>query len=135
VVHAFSFDAKGGTISDGRVLVAVGEDVGAPHGLNVDADGDFWVAIYGGGVQRYTPEGVSRETLQVPALQSTSCAFAGPGPHQLYVATATEGWSDEERRAEPAAGLVYRFGTDATGRPAQPFRPDPSWWAKVISNR
>jgi hypothetical protein len=40
--------------------------------------------------------------------------------------TATEGWSDE-RRAEPAAGLTYRFDTDATGRPAEAFRPDRTW--------
>jgi sugar lactone lactonase YvrE len=135
VVHAFSFDAEGGTISDGRVLVAVGEEVGAPDGLTVDADGDLWVAIYGGGrVQRYSPDGALRETLLVPAAQSTSCAFAGPGLNRLYVTTATEGWSDQERRAEPAAGLVYRFDTEATGRSAEPFRPDPTWWAKVISD-
>ncbi len=132
VVHAFSFDADGGTISDGRVLVTVSAEVGAPDGLTVDADGDLWVAIYGGGrVQRYAPDGVLRETLVVPATQSTSCAFAGPGLNRLYVTTATEGWSDDERRAQPEAGLVYRFDTDATGRPAEPFRPDPTWWAKV----
>ncbi len=134
VVHAFSFDAEGGTISDGRVLVNVGEDIGAPDGLTVDADGDLWVAIYGGGrVQRYSPEGVLRETLLVPAAQATSCAFAGLGLNRLYVTTATEGWSDAERRAEPAAGLVYRFDTDATGRPAELFRPDPAWWAELTS--
>jgi hypothetical protein len=65
------------------------------------------------------------EELFVPAEQSTSCAFAGPGLNRLYVTTATEGWSDERRRAEPGAGLVYRFGTDARGRPAAPFRPRP----------
>ena len=49
VVHAFAFDAERGTISDGRVLVTVAEEIGAPDGLTVDADGDLWVAIYGGG--------------------------------------------------------------------------------------
>jgi SMP-30/Gluconolactonase/LRE-like region len=80
-----------------------------------------WVAIYGGGrVQRYSPAGVLLEELFVPAEQSTSCAFAGPGLTRLYVTTATEGWSEERRRAEPGAGLVYRFDTDARGRPAAP---------------
>ena len=126
VVHAFTFDADTGTISDGRVLVTIDEEVGTPDGLTVDAGGDLWVAIYGGGrVHRYSPDGVLREALLVPALQSTSCAFAGAGLNRLYVTTATEGWSDDQRRAEPAAGLVYRFDTDATGRPAEPFRPDP----------
>jgi sugar lactone lactonase YvrE len=134
VVHAFAFDAERGAISDGRVLVEVAEEVGAPDGLTVDADGDLWVAIWGGGrVHRYSPDGALREALLVPAAQSTSCAFAGPGLRWLYVTTATEDWSDEQRRAEPAAGLTYRFHTDATGRPANPFRPDPEWWATMTA--
>jgi sugar lactone lactonase YvrE len=134
VIHAFTFDAEGGTISDGRVLSTVAEELGGPDGMTVDADGDLWVAIYGGGrVHRYSPDGALRQVLVVPAKQSTSCAFAGPGLRWLYVTTATEAWSDEQRRAEPTAGLVYRFDTDATGRPAAPFRPDPTWWTQVTS--
>lgn len=128
-VRAFSFDQDRGTISAGRVLVTVADDVGAPDGMTVDAAGDLWVAIYGGGrVHRYSPDGVLRQVLSVPAEQTTSCAFAGPGMHWLYVTTGTEGWSDADRRAEPSAGVVYRLDTDAKGRPAAPFRPDPHWW-------
>jgi sugar lactone lactonase YvrE len=79
---------------------------------------------------------VLRQVLTVPAEQCTSCAFGGPGLHQLYVTTATEDWSDEQRRAEPASGLMYRFDADATGRPAFPFRPDPAWWqAMTVEER
>jgi sugar lactone lactonase YvrE len=134
VVHAFSFDGERGTITDDRILIAVPEDVGAPDGLTVDAAGDLWVAIYGGGrILRYSPSGVLRQTLAVPAMQTTSCAFAGPALRRLYVTTATEDWSDEQRRAEPTAGLVYWFDTDATGRPAMPYQPDPAWWRQVLS--
>ena len=116
------------------MLVTLAEEVGAPDGMTVDTDGDLWVAVYEGGrVHRYSPHGELRQALLVPARQSTSCAFAGPGLNRLYVTTATEKWSDEQRRAEPTAGLVYRFDTDATGQPAAPFRPDPTWWAKVTS--
>ena len=126
VIHAFEFDGDAGTISRGRVLVEVPEEIGTPDGLTVDAEGDLWVAIWGGGrVHRYSPAGELRQVLDVPAAQTTSCAFAGPGLHRLYVTTATEDWTDDERRADPRAGLVYRFETDATGRPADPFRPDP----------
>ncbi|HVP03625.1 MAG TPA: SMP-30/gluconolactonase/LRE family protein [Solirubrobacteraceae bacterium] len=128
VIHAFAFDREGGTIAGGRILVSVDEEVGAPDGMTVDAAGDLWVAIYGGGqVRRYSPEGVLREVLLVPARLSTCCAFAGPGLSRLYVTTATENWSDDQRRADPAAGLVYWCETDATGRAALPFRPDASW--------
>jgi sugar lactone lactonase YvrE len=133
VIHAFSFDPEQGTIAEDRLLVDVPEEIGTPDGLTVDTAGDLWVAIFGGGrVQRYAPDGSLRGELFVPAEQTTCCAFAGPGLHRLYVTTATENWTDEQRRAEPGAGLVYMFDTDATGQPAAAFRPDPTWWATVI---
>jgi len=132
VVHAFDFDVARGTIAGGRALVTLPEGDGAPDGLAVDAAGDLWVAIWGRGcVRRYRPDGVLLGELHVPAEQSTCCAFGGPGLSRLYVTTATEGWTDERRRADPAAGLVYRLDTDAVGRPAAPFRPDADWWAGV----
>jgi sugar lactone lactonase YvrE len=132
VIHAFAFDAERGTISDGRVLATVPEDVGAPDGMTVDAAGDLWVAVYGGGrVNRYSPEGVLLEVVHVPAEQSTCCAFGGPGLRRLYVTTATENWSDSQRRASPEAGLVHRLDTDATGQPAAMFRPEPGWWQTI----
>jgi sugar lactone lactonase YvrE len=133
MIRAFAFDGTRGSISSGRVLITIPESIGTPDGLTVDANGDRWVAIFGGGrVQRYSPDGILRQELKVPAVQSTSCAFAGRGLHRIYVTTATEHWTDEQRRVEPAAGLVYRLDTDATGQPAAPFRPDSAWWATVI---
>jgi sugar lactone lactonase YvrE len=127
LIHAFAFDADAGTISQGRTLVTVAREIGAPDGMTVDAAGDLWVAIYGGGrVHRYAPNGQVRAVLLVPAIQSTSCAFAGEGLDRLYVTTGTEGWSEEQRRAEPAAGLTYRFDTDSTGMSATPYRPAPN---------
>jgi SMP-30/Gluconolactonase/LRE-like region len=115
-VHAFTFDPERGTISDGRVLVTVAEEVGGPDGLTVDADGDLWVAIFGGGrVRRYSPDGELREELRVPAVECTSCAFAGAGLNRLYVTTATENWTDEQRRAD--RGMDPR--DDSEGRPSR----------------
>jgi sugar lactone lactonase YvrE len=133
VVYAFAFDSHRGALSDPRVLVALDQEHGVPDGMTVDAAGDLWVAVYGGAcVHRYRPDGTLRQKVSVPAMQSTCCAFAGPGLHRLYVSTATEGWTDDERRADPAAGRVYRIDTDTTGRAAQPFRPDPQWWSTVV---
>ncbi|HEY5275993.1 MAG TPA: SMP-30/gluconolactonase/LRE family protein [Coriobacteriia bacterium] len=134
VIHAFAFDPDHGSISAGRILATVTKDIGAPDGMTVDADGDLWVAIYGGGrIHRYTPDGQLRQVLTLPAQQSTCCALAGPGMHRLYITTATEGWTAEQRAAEPAAGLVYRLDTDATGEPAAPYRPEPDWWRRVTA--
>jgi sugar lactone lactonase YvrE len=133
-VCAFAFDGDHGTISDDRVLVTVAEELGAPDGMTVDAAGDLWVAIYGAGqVHRYSPDGELRQVVAVPADQTTCCGFAGPGLNRLYVTTATENWSDERRRADPAAGLVYWSVTDACGLPAAAFRPDIDWWKAVMT--
>jgi sugar lactone lactonase YvrE len=132
-VRAFDFDGDRGTISNARVLIDQAGGPGTPDGLSVDADGDLWVAMWGAGrINQYAADGVLRQQLIVPAEQATCCAFAGPGLHRLYVTTATEDFDDEQRRADPAAGLVYRFETLATGTPAAPFRPDPGWWATVV---
>ena len=90
VVHAFTFDGDRGTISAGRVLVTVPEHIGAPDGMTVDAAGDLWVAIYGGGrVNHYAPDGSLRDVYPIPARECTCCAFGGPGLHRLFVTTAT----------------------------------------------
>jgi sugar lactone lactonase YvrE len=135
VIYEFAFDGDRGTIAGQRVLVTVPDEVGAPDGMTVDAAGDLWVAIYGGArVNRYAPDGSLREVHPIPAQQCTCCAFGGPGLHALYVTTATENWTTEQRRSEPAAGLVYRVETNATGRPAAPYVPDPRWWAELRAN-
>jgi pyruvate/2-oxoglutarate dehydrogenase complex dihydrolipoamide dehydrogenase (E3) component/sugar lactone lactonase YvrE len=132
VIYAFDFDQDRGAISGKRVLVTVPEEMGTPDGMTVDAAGDLWVAMYGGcRINRYSPDGALRQTLPIPAEQCTCCAFAGPELKWLYVTTATEYWSEEQRRLEPTAGVVYRLPTDATGRPAEPFRPNPDWWRGV----
>ena len=132
LIYAFAFDTARGTLSDQRVVASVDEEIGAPDGMTVDASGDLWVAIYGGGrVHRYAPDGELRQVLTVPATQSTCCGFAGPAMSSLYVTTATEGWTDEERRATPDAGVVYRFDTGTRGRAAPPFRPEPAWWEPI----
>jgi sugar lactone lactonase YvrE len=133
-VYAFDFDGARGTIQHQREFIAVPDEVGGPDGLTVDARGHLWIAVYGGGqVRQYAPDGQLVDVHHVPAVQSTCAAFAGAGLHRLYVTTATEFWTDEQRRDDPAAGLVYRLDTDAIGRPAAPFVPDPTWWHTVTS--
>jgi sugar lactone lactonase YvrE len=131
-VYAFDFDSARGALSGQRVLITIPDDVGGPDGLTVDAHGNLWIAVYGGGqVRRYDPEGRLVEVVPVPAEQSTCAAFAGTGLHRLYVTTATEFWTDEQRRANPSAGLIYRIDTETTGRPAAPFIPDTNWWHTI----
>ena len=111
VIHAFAFDADRGAISDERILVTVPEDVGSPDGMTVDAGGDLWVAVYGGGrVQRYSPEGDLHGGVRRP----------GRADHLLRVRGA---------RAEPAVRHHRDRGVDrrpaarrARGGPGLPHR-------------
>ena len=82
VIHAFAFDPDHGTISNGRILATVPEDIGAPDGMTVfDAAGDLWVAIYGGSarVNRYALDGSLRDgTYPIPARDAPAARSADP---------------------------------------------------------
>lgn len=123
-VYAFDFDGDRGSMSNQRALIRIPHDVGGPDGMTVDAAGDLWIAVYGAAqVRRHAPDGSLRAVYPVPATQTTCCAFAGERLDRLYVTTATEFWTDEQRRASPGDGLVYRVDavTGVTGRAASPF--------------
>ena len=104
VIHAFAFDPDLGTISDGRILVTVPEDVGAPDGMTVDAAGDLWVAIYGGAqVHHYSPDGVAAQGVPHP----------GPRMHMLRV---------RRTRPEPPLRHDRDRGLDRRAAPRRPRR-------------
>lgn len=123
VVTAYDYDAKTGAISRGRVVIEVDEAMGAPDGMAIDAEGKLWIAHYGGGcVRRWDPEqGVVLQEIDVPASRVTACAFGGPDLKTLYVTTATEGMSEEERRREPQAGSLFAATPGTQGRLASRF--------------
>lgn len=129
VVLAFAFDAERGVISHRRDLITIAEDVGAPDGMTVDAAGDLRVAVYGGGqVRRYSPDGALHEVFDVPAEQSTSCAFGGPGLHHLFVTTATEGAEPfrPEARLIPGGGESAALSRGSRAPAAGGTRT--AWW-------
>lgn len=132
VIIAFDFDPLTASISGGRDLVTFDAVDGVPDGLTIDRAGRLWVAIYGAGrVDCYSPAGDLEQVIDLPAEQTTSCAFAGSHLDRLYVTTATENWTAEQRRAAPDAGVVYRVESGTTGWPASPFVPDASWWSST----
>jgi sugar lactone lactonase YvrE len=121
-VDVFDFEPEAGTIANRRPFVHVTETPGRPDGITVDAEGHVWVAMFGGwSVLRYGPDGSVTGRVEVSASNVTSCAFGGPGLDELFITTATDGLTEEERDRQPHAGALFSARPGVTGRLANVF--------------
>jgi sugar lactone lactonase YvrE len=75
----------------------------------------------GGCVARFTPDGRLDRLIEVPASRVTMCAFGGADYRTLFITTAHEGMSAEERAAEPHAGDIFAIELDVAGLPEPLF--------------
>ena len=115
---ALDFDPESGVTGKPRVFADVPADAGMPDGMTVDAAGDLWLALYGGGrLRRYAPDGTLRDELAVPVTYPTSCAFAGPELATLVVTTAFAHIEDAGQTPGDLDGAVLTTTVDAVGRP------------------
>lgn len=108
-VDAFDYDAAAGAISNRREAFRIPAGTGHPDGCCMDASGNLWVAQWGGWrVVAYRPEdGTVVAEVRVPAAHVSSVTFGGPGLADLYITTAKEHLSAEERAAQPLAGNCF----------------------------
>ena len=120
-IDAFSFVPATGEITDRRTEIQIPADVGAPDGMTIDAEGGLWVALWGGAaVHRYLDGRLDR-VIKLPVSHPTSCTFGGEDLDELYVTSAWEGLSEEERTAQPLAGGLFRIRPGVRGVPAAVF--------------
>lgn len=105
----YSYDAPTGNIVYDKVVVKVPAGCGAPDGMTIDANGNLWVAHWGGyGVYCWNPEtGVLLDKIDVPAPNVASCAFGGPKLDVLYITTARAGLSDADLQKYPLSGSLF----------------------------
>ena len=117
-VHVFAFDPVSGSLGGRRVFATIADDLGLPDGAAVDAEGGYWCAVHGGGrLRRFTAGGAFDRDIRLPVSKPTMCAFAGEGLDDLYVTSASEGLSPEQREAEPHAGALLRLRPGVQGIP------------------
>lgn len=121
-VDVFDYDSSTGAIDNRRRLITVPSDAGHPDGMTVDSEGYLWVALWGGGaVHRYAPDGSLDRIVQVPATNTSSCAFGGADLTDLYITTAAHPAPDNVDEHEHAGALfVYRPGV--AGLPTNSYR-------------
>ncbi|MEU8171290.1 SMP-30/gluconolactonase/LRE family protein [Microbispora hainanensis] len=78
---------------------------GMPDGMCADAEGNLWIAIFGGGrVECRDPGGRLLATVEVGAPNVTCPAFAGPDLDVLVITTAAEGADVAEH---PGSGHLF----------------------------
>ncbi len=122
-VDAFEFDARSGSIAERRTLIEFDEQDGWPDGMTIDVDECLWIAMWGG-AKLVVVDGRSGRRMReipMPVIQPTSCAFGGDDFADLFVTSAWEGMSAEQREADPLAGSVFHMRPGATGRPVHCF--------------
>ena len=116
IIYAYDFDQTTGTIEHRRPFIHTPEEQGAPDGLTVDSEGYVWSACWGGAkIVRYAPDGKVERVIKVPVWQPSSCVFGGKDLNELYITSAQKGLSDEQRKAYPLSGDVFRVKTDIRG--------------------
>ena len=123
-VWTFRVDADG-TLHDRAAFYTHSGD-GVPDGIARDVDGQLWVAINGGGeVRRFAPDGEQTAVVTFGKVtQISSPCLGGDDGRTLFCTTTFENMSEEQRAAQPNAGLVHAVQVEVPGRPMTPFAGD-----------
>ncbi|WP_136248183.1 SMP-30/gluconolactonase/LRE family protein [Halomonas borealis] len=108
IVYRWVLDAEGWPVGEPEPWVDFSRREGNPDGAVIDAEGAMWLALWGAGkVVRLDREGREIGAVSLPTSQPSCPAFGGEGLASLYVTTAREGMSAEQRAREPEAGDLF----------------------------
>lgn len=113
----YSFERAENKLVNKKVFVEFSDNQGFPDGMTIDCEGAVWVAHWGGGrISRFLPNGKLDYSLDVPAIQVTSCCFGGRDLDELYITTASIHLSPEALKSQPNAGGLFVAKQNIKGR-------------------
>ena len=120
-IQEFDYDIEKNELSNGRVCVDVPNEDGIPDGMTIDDEGMLWLALWGGScVKRYDPAtGEILATVELPAINVTSCCFGGENMDELYITTAS---LNTDLEKYPHAGGVFKVKPGVTGAVSYRFK-------------
>jgi sugar lactone lactonase YvrE len=121
-ILAYDYDVATGAVHNRRVWVHVPEDAGVPDGLIVDSEDFVWSAHWDGWrVTRYDPAGKIEREIRLPVANATCLCFGGKDLDELYITTAWNSLSKQERKEQPMAGDLFRIKPGVKGVPESEF--------------
>jgi sugar lactone lactonase YvrE len=95
---------------------------GRPDGAAVDAQGNYWCAMYEGGcLLQFSPAGTLLRELPLPVRCPTMPCFGGEDLRTLFVTSASKNRPPEELLACPDSGRVLALRVDVPGLPVNFF--------------
>lgn len=123
-IQAFDYDDTNGNITNRRVAVKIPNGIGAPDGMTIDAEGNLWVALWGGGiVGKFNPlTGELLQKIKVPAPNVSSCAFGGKNLDVLFITTARQWMNEEQLKNFPLSGGLFSVKPGVRGVRAEFYK-------------
>ena len=89
---------------------------GRPDGASIDAQGNYWCAMYEGGrVLQLSPQGDVLRDIAVPAMCPTMPCFGGEDLKTLFVTTARDERPAKELELFPDSGCVFSMQVAVAG--------------------
>jgi L-arabinonolactonase len=121
MIFAYDYDLATGRVSNKREFASTKSLGGVPDGATVDAEGNLWSAIAGGGkLVCYKPDGSIARTIEMPVSIPTSVMFGGADLDVLYVTTI--GMKVLGMEPGPEGGALFAIrGLGVKGKPEPRF--------------
>lgn len=121
-VQAYDYDVPTGSLSNPRTIIQIPHHLGYPDGMDIDRDGNLWIAHWDGwAVRCWSPEGVLVDEIRLPCARPTSCCFGGADLDLLFITSASVGLSKAELLAQPDAGSVFVCNLAQRGYPVREY--------------
>ncbi|SES26084.1 Sugar lactone lactonase YvrE [Vreelandella subterranea] len=116
VVMRWALDDQGWPVGEPVAWADFTGVEGNPDGAVIDSEGCLWLALWGAGkVVRLNRDGQVIDSVQLPVSQPSCPAFAGENLDRLYITTAQEGFTADQRREQPQAGGLFTCDVGVRG--------------------
>ena len=116
LIWKWALDESGAPQGEYEIHIDLRAEKLNPDGAVCDSEGYLWNAHWGAWqIARYAPDGSLDRVIPLPVSQPTCPAFGGHGLRTLYVTSAWQGLSQEERQKQPESGKTLALEGDFLG--------------------